>query len=426
MDMQKSQALSEWRVGWPLILTGLSGTTCVGAHVYPLGTVMKPLAAAYGWSRAEISSGATISSIVTLLLATLVGVLLDRYGPRRVALVGTPLCAGVISLVTFAGPSIWSWYAIWTLYALVVVLILPIVWGKAIAGAFHKTRGLALAVGLSGSGVSAALYPPLTLWLLDTYGIRGVYPGLGLFILVALGPLVLFAFKPRAIVAEPSDGEADAATVAWGVPLREAMRTTLLWRIVLVLGMAAVTASAINVHLQPLLTDRGLTPVQAASIAAALGPSVLFGRWLGGALLDRFHARWITLAFYVLPAAGCLLLLQFDGTYLRGLAGTVMIGLSVGVEGDLLPFLLARYFGLRFFGTLFGFGMAVFGAGYALGPALAGLLFDRTGSYDIGLMTLAGGLVIAAVVALTYGRYPDAEEGPAPRAGLNPTPREAT
>jgi len=412
--MQKGAALREWREGWPLILTGLAGSTCVGAHIYPLGTVMKPLAAAYGWSRAEISAGATISSIVTMLLATFVGLLLDRYGARKVALVGTPLCAVVISLITFAGPEVWTWFVLWTLYALVVVLILPIVWGAAIASAFHASRGLALAIGLSGTGIAAAVYPPLTLWLLETFGIRGVYPGLGLFILVVLGPLVLFAFKPKSAAVLARAAEAAGEKPLWGLTLRHAMRTSMLWRIVLVLAVAAIVSSAINVHIQPLLTDKGLTPGQAASIAAAIGPSVLFGRWLGGVLLDRFHARWITITFYVLPALGCLLLVGFTGGYVRGLLAVVLIGLSVGVEGDLLPFLLSRYFGLRHFGAIYGLGMATFGAGYAIGPFAAGLIFDEAGSYNTGLIAVAVALTAAGLVALTYGRYPDAEGRPAP------------
>jgi predicted MFS family arabinose efflux permease len=409
--MQKGVALREWRTGWPLILTGLAGSTCVGAHIYPLGTVMKPLAAEYGWARAEVSAGATISSICTMLFATFVGLLLDRYGARRVALIGTPLCAVVMSLLTFAGPEIWTWYAIWSLYALVVLLILPIVWGAAIASAFHASRGLALAVGLSGSGVAAAVYPPLTLWLLETFGIRGVYPGLALFTLLFLGPLVVFAFKPRPVNAPPEAGDEGPA---WGLTLGQALRTGMLWRVVLVLAVAAIAASAVNVHIQPLLTDRGMTPVEAASIAAALGPSVLIGRWLGGVLLDRFHARWITLVFYLLPAAGCVLLLQFDGAYARGLVAAILIGLSVGVEGDLLPFLLSRYFGLRHFGAIYGLGMAAFGAGYAIGPFAAGLLFDRSGSYDVGLIAVAVALTAAGLTALSYGRYPDAEGRGAP------------
>ncbi|MDB5447329.1 MAG: transporter, partial [Phenylobacterium sp.] len=317
--------------------------------------------------------------------------------------------------VGLTGPSVWTWIAAWSAYALVVVLILPIVWGAAIASAFQVSRGLALGLGLSGSGIASVVYPPLTLWLLHTFGLRGVYPGLGAFILLTLGPLVVFAFRPP-VARAVAKGATDVR--AWGHTLPEAMRTGLLWRIVLVLAAAAIVSSAINVHLQPLLTDRGFSTVQAASIAAAIGPSVLFGRWVGGLLLDRLHARWIALAFYLLPALGCLLLVGSSGTYLRGLVSAVLIGLSVGVEGDLLPFLLSRYFGVRHFGAIYGLGMAVFGAGYAIGPLAAGALFDRSGSYDVFLMTIAATLAVAGLVTLSFGAYPSSPNAGPASAGV--------
>ena len=415
--MQPGEKLREWRAGWPLILTGLAGSFCVSAHVYPLGVVMKPLAAEFGWSRAEISAGTTISAFVTLLLATFVGGALDRFGPRPVALVGTFLSAGVMMLVTFAGPAIWTWYAIWTLYALVVVMILPIVWGKAIANAFHASRGLALGIGLSGAGFAAAIYPPLTLWLMNTFGLRGVFPGLGLFTLLTLGPLVVFAFKPPTALASAQAVEAAGGGPGWGFTLGQAVRTSLLWRIVLIMMTIAVATSAINLHLPSLLTDRGLSAAQAVSIVAAIGPSVLAGRWLGGVLLDRFHARWIASLFFLLPAVGCALLIDVAGGYAHGLAAAMLIGVSIGVEGDLLPFLLSRYFGLRHFGAIYGLGMAAFGAGYAIGPLAAGLIFDSSGSYSSGLLVLSGCLMVAGLVALTLHAYPDAQGNAVPRPG---------
>ena len=404
--MQDKRALEEWRTGWPLVLTGLVGTMCVGAHVYPLGVMMKPLAVAFGWTRAEISFAASISSMTTLVLATFVGLLLDRFGPRRVALVGTPLAAAVITLAGLAGPALWTWFAVWSLYAPVVLLILPIVWGAAIASHFHVSRGFGLAIGLSGSGLAAAVYPPLTLWLLDTFGLRGVYPGLGLFTLLTLGPLVLFAFKPAATGKAAVTVEAVNPETTWGLTLSQALRTTMLWRIVLVMAVAAVVSSAINVHMQSLLTDGGVSPGTAVSIVAALGPSTLIGRGLGGFFLDRFHARWITAISFLMPAIGCVLLIFFDGIYWRGFLASVLIGFAVGVEGGLLPFLLSRYFGLKAFGAIYGLGMAAFGGGYALGPTAAGFLFDTLGSYDAFLMVTAGALVTAGLVALSYGVYP--------------------
>lgn len=403
MTAGAGRAAAEWRTGWPLVLTCLIGTACTGAHLYPLGVMMQPLQAAHGWSRAEISTAATIGSMCTLLCSFGVGLLLDRFGPRRVALVGAPMAGITTALVAFAGPTIWSWYALWTLYALSIMLILPMVWGAAIARGFEASRGLALAIGLSGAGVASVVYPAITLFLLETLGLRAVYPGIALITLIVLCPMVWFLFRPRA-TATPS--VAATAAVADGLSLPQTIRAGLFWRIVLTVAISGVAASAVNVHFQPLLRDAGLTPVQAVSCASVLGLSVIAGRWGGGLLLDHFHARWVASGMFALSALGVGLLLNFDGSYPRALLAAALIGLSIGGEGDLLPFLLSRYFGLRSFGSIYGLGIAAFGAGYATGPLAAGLLFDRFGNYSAGLTGAVTALCAVALVALTFGPYP--------------------
>ncbi len=409
--MLKGEAAREWKDHWPLILAGIVGTTVIGAQVYPVGTVMKPMQAAFGWDRTTISASATISSVGTLLLSTVVGLALDRWGPRRVAMVGTPLMAAVMACIGLTPPNATAWLTAWVLYAVCAVMLLPITFGAAITSAFKASRGLALGVGLCGSGVSAIFYPFYTLWLINTFGVRGVYPGLAAFILLSMGLMLAFAFYPpmthAGALEKTAPEDMPAGGQAWGVPLLSAMRTTMLWRIVLVLAVAAICASSINIHIQALLNDRGLSVSQAAQIMAVTGPCVVIGRWCGGWLLDRIHARWIALTFYLLPALGCFLLLNFDGAYWRGFAAAVLIGFSVGVEGDLLPFLLARYFGVRWFGSLYGFGMAIFGLGYAIGPFAAARFFDLTGSYNGYLISIITLLVLGGLVALSYGRYPD-------------------
>ena len=419
--MQRGEAAQEWRTYWPLILSGIIGTTVIGAQVHPVGTMMKPLQEAYGWDRTIISASASISSTSTLLFSTVVGLALDRWGPRRVAMVGAPLMAAVMACIGFTPPNPVAWLIAWTLYAFCAVMLLPITFGAAITSAFKASRGLALGIGLCGTGVSPIFYPFYTLWLLDNFGVRGVYLGLSLFILVSMALVLAFAFYPpkthAGALAKLDPVDLPPGEQAWGVPLLRALRTSMLWRIVLVLGVSAICASFINPHLQALLNDGGLSRTKAAVIRAVTGPCVMVGRWAGGWLLDRVHARWILLTFYLLPALGCLLLMNVDGSYWRGFAAAVLIGFSLGVEGDLLPFLLSRYFGVRWFGSMYGFGMAIFGLGYAIGPLTAGRVFDLTRSYDMFLIPLSVGLVVAGLVGLTYPAYPKGvEDAPGTKA----------
>jgi predicted MFS family arabinose efflux permease len=403
--MTEGAARREWREHWPLILTCLVGSTFTGQHVYSTGAIMKPLNDAFGWTRGQVSLTVTFSSIATILVSIWVGVLTQRYGARRVALVAAPLSALTFLAVGFTGPSLWTYYAAFAIFAVVQVAVGPIVWASAVTSSFKVSRGLALGVGLSGTGFASLVYPLAAMWLLEHsgFGWRGVFFGLASGGLVLLMPLLIFAFRP---VHRGESRAAPAANGLWGATFGQAVRSLLYWRVVLVLTVAALTISTVNIHLIPMLTDSGMTRLTAASVVGVVGISTLAGRWIGGFLLDRIHAKWIAIAFFLLPALGCALLSSFEGSLTQAVAAAALIGVSYGVEGDMLPFLIGRYFGPRAYSKIFGLTMTFFGLGYALAPVSAGFLFDAIGSYDAFFLMLAGLLVLAALVSATFGRYP--------------------
>jgi MFS family permease len=392
-------------------LTTLVGSTFTGQHVYSTGVIMKPLNEAFGWSRGEVSFTVTMAGLATVFFATFVGILTQRYGARRVAVVAVPLAAACFASIGLTGPELWTYYAAFLIYSMIQVAVGPVVWASAITSTFKVSRGLALGIGLSGSGFSSLIYPQAALWLAYTFGWQGVFWGLALMGFLLLMPLLLVAFRPL------HEGERKAASATeapvpelWGLTFREAIRSSLYWRIILVLTTAAVTISTIKVHLVPLLTDKGVSTAIAAAVVGVLGFSTLAGRWIGGFLLDRLPARQVAIPFFLLPAVGCFLLANFSGSVPQALVGAAMIGVSYGVEGDMLPFLISRYFGQREYSKVFGLTMSFFGLGYAVAPTVAGFLFDSIGSYTIFLGVLSGLLVVATLVAATFGRYPDEEE----------------
>ena len=398
----------EWRRHWLLVVTSLVGSTYTGQQVYSTGVIMKPLHDAFGWSRGQVSLTVTMAGFATVFCAPFVGMLIQRYGARRVASIAVPLTAALFAAISLTGPALWTYYAAFLVYSVIQVSIGPVLWASAVASTFKRTRGLALGIGLSGSGFSSIVYPQAALWLVSQFGWRGVFWGLALGALVLLTPLVLFAFRPL------HDGDFKApATVAAerpGLTFGEAIRTGLYWRVTTVLTIAAATISTIMIHLVPLLTDKGVAPATAASVVGVVGVSTLAGRWIGGFLLDRFAARWVAIPFFALPAAGCLVLSVFSGDIGQAMLAAALIGVSYGVEGDMLPFLVSRYFGQRDYSKLFGLSMSFFGLGYAVAPPAAGFLFDAIGSYTTFLVLLAGLLLVALVVAITLPAYPDEPE----------------
>jgi len=398
------EQLREWRTHWPLVLTCLVGSTIATKQISTTGVLMKPLNEAFGWTRGQVSFTVTISSIATILFSYGVGALIQRFGPRRVALVVSPLAATAFAAVGFTGPSLWTYYAAFAIFAAVQVASGPIVWATAVTSNFRASRGLALGVAMSGVGFGQLIYPQAALWIVEhsSYGWRGVFVALAAADMLLLLPLLIFAFRP---IAGGRAKTAAAATNLWGASFGDAVRSSVYWRVALVMIVAALTVSTMLIHLLPLLTDKGMAPTTAASVVAVAGGSTLVGRWIGGFLLDRIHARWIATAFFLLPAFGCVLLSRFTGDYLQAVLVAALIGVSAGVEGDMLPFLLRCYFGPRNYARIYGLTMVFYSVGYALAPVAAGVLFDITGSYEGFLLTLSGLLILAAVVSVTLGPY---------------------
>jgi len=378
---------------------------------------MKPLGELFAWSRGEVSLALTFSAVSSILFGPVVGGLVDRFGARRIALTGAPLCALGMTMIGLTGPALLGWYAAWLFYSIAQVANGPMVWASVVTKMFRASRGLALGVALSGAGVGAMVFPSLIVWLLDRFGWRGVYSGLALLNLAVLGPLVFFALprrikKAAAAPAASATHSAPADRLVGGMLIKEAICTTIFWRIAFLVAATGTAISAMSVHLQPLMTDNGLTRAQAVSIVAAIGPSVIVGRLIGGALLDRIHARWIAICFLTLPAIGSLMLVNFHGSYLRGLLAAISVGLASGVEGDMLAVMVSRYFGMRRFGAIYGLSMSAFSIGYALAPPAAGVLYDRMGSYNLGLIGLSITLFVAVAIAATLGPYPpDGDSG---------------
>jgi len=134
------------------------------------------------------------------------------------------------------------------------------------------------------------------------------------------------------------------------------------------------------------------------------GLGTLAGRLLSGYLVDRFFAPHIAASFFLLGAVGIGLITSGAGG-LAPMCGIVFLGLAAGTEVDMIGFLTSRYFGLRYFGELYGYIFAIFSAGAALGPYVLGVCFDRFHSYDNALFGYVGLLILASVLITALGAY---------------------
>lgn len=405
----------EWRAGWGVVLAATVGVAIASGHYHLFGVLLKPIENAYGWSRGQVSLGLTLITGIHIFANLVMGQLVDRFGPRMVALWGTLLFAIGMSLLGLAGPALWTWYATCTAFALLSSASSIVVWTTGIVRRFNRQRGLALAGALVGSGVTVAIVPSMALALLNSVGLRALF-----FVVGAGGGLLMFvlswwffrdergtaASTAPARAAVSSRPTAPAAELP-GLTVKEAFCSRRYWQLLAAVLCVSVCISAFVVHLQPLLTETGMTPAAAATVAFFVGPSLVAGRLVTGALFDVLEARVVAAVAFGMPALGCTLLLNLDGSsYAAAATAGIVAGLSIGAESDVLAYLVSRYFGLRRYGVLYAIMVSSYGFGIGGGAGLLGRLHDILGSYRPMLFWLATGALLAAVLAATMGRQP--------------------
>jgi MFS family permease len=402
----------EWRSGWTLVFSSAIAMVLAAIPTASLGVFIAPLQAEFGWSRAVITSAILTHALCVLLLSPLVGRIINKHGVRRVGLVGIIAVSVAISGVGLSGPSIISWYVAWTLVGIAQTFAGPIIWSTAIVRKFNRSRGLALAVMLSGTGVATALIAPATLAGIATWGWRATFWAFGATAVLICFPLVYFLFRDptstgssslREMRSMPADQRAQAGDDEKANP----WRTGLFAKLALCSFGVALALSALFVHLVPILQGRGLSAAEAVSVVSVLGATQFVARLFGGHLIDRYFAPYVGAVMFAMIAAACLILLGKSISLPLAAVVGVLAGAGLGLELDLMAYLVSRYIGMRAYATCYGLLLGLYGIGFGVGAVLAGAAFDRFGSYQHILVVMTVILAGCGVLIATLGRYPE-------------------
>jgi len=300
---------------------------------------------------------------------------------------------------------------LWLIYFVVGLVGMgstPITWSRAISAWFWTNRGLALGLMLVGTGIAGFLLPSFTVWLIGQVGWRLAF--------VVLGCLPLFIALPVAFLflRDPphSAGEGARVQVITGASLAEALRDRRFWTMFWAFFIVSMAYGGFHINLQNMLRLNGYSDSAGALVAGLIGLSIIAGRIGTGILVDRFWAPLVGFPLLALPAVACVMFAGGTPSLGVAVATAIMLGFAAGAESDLIAFMAARYFGMAFFGRIYGLLYAAFGIGTALSPLLYGFSLARWGSYNPALYLAAALFVIGATMLLTLGRYPDASEEP--------------
>jgi predicted MFS family arabinose efflux permease len=407
---------AEWRSGAGLVLAAFFGVSIAAIESRAIGVLIKPLSESFGWTRTQISAAPLLLSIGTLTMSPIMGGLVDRWGARRVALTGVPLFGALLAALSLSGGDLGLFYALFALTTLVGPAVGPMTWSLAVASRFHAQRGLALGISMSGIAALGTVTPLFVTLAYEELGIHLVWVALGLYAFAVAFPLAWFLFydardlerrnsEPAASAASRRSRRGDGALQ--GLTLGQALRASRFWRLAFGIIVAAGVCGLFSVHFVSMFTDRGVTAREAALLFGAMGPATMVGRIVGGLLLDRLFAPFVAAATLLLPLAACLLMLLPGSSLGFGLTIAVLVGFTLGSEGDTVAYLASRYFGLRSYGTIYGALFGLYGLGFGAGSFAGGAMFDATGSYGGAWMLFVLLLLPAIALLATLGRFPD-------------------
>jgi predicted MFS family arabinose efflux permease len=400
-------AREEWGAHWPLVLATTAGFSLHPVATYATGLFIEPLNREFGWGRAQISVGLTIAAVVMVFLSPVIGALIDRWGTRALAIIGTVVTACSIASFGLANGSFLQWVLLWSVFAVVSLAAKPTVWTAAVSGVFNAGRGVALAVTLSGVAIAQILVPPLSYVLIESVGWRQSYAILGLgWGAVVLVPVVLFMYDARDHARARSAQGHEVDVQLPGLSMGEALRSAVLWRIAGATLITMFVGIGIVVHQVPILTEAGVSRQNAALLASLAGAAGIAGKLMTGWLLDRRDAGIVGSVTLAIAAVGFLLLLQPGGRSWLIVLAMIVIVYSTGAKLQISAYLTGRYGGMRNFGKIFGFVASLVALGSGLGPVLAGAIRDQFGSYDPMLVAGIVGSIASGLLALGLGPYP--------------------
>jgi MFS family permease len=355
----------------------------------------------FGWSRSLLAGAFSLFALVHGLVSPVLGWLCNRVAPRWViASGGLLLATGLVLDGAIARP--WQLYAA---FGLVTAL------GVAMAGWLPAVvvvqrwfpRRLGLALGLAGSGVGVGIFlvVPLCQLLIEHLGWRWAFRTIGVLVLLWVIPAALL------LVREPPAAAA-RSRAAGTRGLGDTARRPAFWLLASSFFLGGLASQSLLVHQGAYLVDQGLSALVAASVVSVVGLTSVLGKTGWGWLSDRLgrepvHSLGIVL---IVASIGALGLVALGWGAPAAYAYGALVGVGYAATSSLAPAIVGDRFGGARFASIFGVLQVFPPLGGALGPWVAGRIFDATRSYRLAFLGVLGA-ALAATLALWLARWFD-------------------
>ena len=411
---------------WIVVASFLIALYLGGAVFYGFTAFFEPIVDEMGWSYTQLSLAASLRGLEMGLLSPIVGILADRWGPRKLIFGGVLVTAASLLLLS-STTSLIMFYVSFILLAIGVSACTVTVLLTAVANWFRRKMGIASGIAICGFGFSGLLIPVIVR-LIEVYDWRTALNILALGMIVLVLPLsFVFRHRPEQYGYLPDGQKQDTtAHLADSSPsqgldvelrVKQALKNGTFWRIVLARMYHMMAMMAIITHVMPYLSSISISRATSSLVATAIPLMSIIGRLSFGWFGDKFSKRSVAATSFVMMSCGLFCFAYASNTGLWLLVPfLVLLGIGYGGTNAILPALGREYFGRTNFGSIYGLMEGIGTIGAVIGPTLAGWAYDSLGSYQIVWFLLAGLAVVAIASVLTItpvrnAMKPDASAG---------------
>ena len=367
---------------------------------YAYSVFLVALLREFGWSRSVLAGAFSIFTLVSGGAGPVLGALADRFGPRRLILIGGVLLAGSLwadSLVTRA------WHLYLSFGLLTAVGVATAGWTPAVVMVQRQWKArLGLALGIAGSGVGLGIFlvVPLCQALIDGFGWRWAFRVLAALCALWILPATYLAIRDTPPAAREPAPRGEAGRAPGGEhSLALALANPSFRLIGLAVFLGSICSQTLHVHQAAFLVDHGLPAMTAASVISVVGASSILGKTGGGWISDHLSRELVYALGMIgmIIGVGVLWMVALAPSAWLALGYAVLFGLGYSVTAFIVPAMMSDRFRGPHFGSIFGATQVASALGSALGAWLAGRIFDATGSYAIAFSRAAMAAGVAAL-----------------------------
>jgi MFS family permease len=399
--------------GWLIVLVCAIGLF-LGAPlmIFSFSVFFKPLVVDFHASRAGVSFAFSLFNTVGAFWLPGTGMLIDRFGAKRVVLVSTLVYGLILCCAPLVGSGLWQLYVLFTILGIAMSSgPAPVSHGVVISHWFDRHRGLALGLAMMGIGVGAVVVPIFTERLEAHFGWRMMFAIFGGATLLVPLPIMAILLqndpKERGLRPDGDEGspalhvaQADKQGLSWN----EIWHSRTFWMMICIFTLAGASVHGAILHMFSIFTDRAISAERAALVTSLVGAAVMVGRLGSGLMLDHIFAPRVAIVFYGTAAVGM-------GILCAGIGGNVafvaafLVGLGMGAEVETMGYMISRYFGLRAFGTAYGHAFGAFMISGAAGVTLMGAGYDHFHSYAAPLAGFCAAMILVLILLTRLGPY---------------------